>query len=635
MATDTRGRHRSRMSWLALLAGVVAASGSPTAQDVPIRLAADRTRIEVGETVTFTLDADRQILQSMVGQDAEAASSGGTAVEYVVVFGDGEAATALSFRHLSGSRVVARVQGQEVAHVYGRPGTFQAVLRLVIDGTLRAESAPVAITVSPKEVPVARLTASPAAVVAGERVVFSAQVEPRATGDLRYAFTFGDGNQQVSRRPRTDWVYRNPGRYVATVRVERGGEPVATSERVEIVVEPAAPPPVRLAVRLLANPTTLTEGGRVVFTAATTPAAEAGAYEYLFEVGEGSGRRGPEARVTHGYGRAGAFTATVLVLERGEVIARSAPVTVVVTPRPPPPVDPPAPERPVEPGPAQPDPVVEEPPVVAPPDVAPAVETPTVRLRASTDSALVGEPVDFTATASGGRGGEAFVFLVDGQAVGAAGPSPRLVRAFGTPGTAVVAVRMVRDGETVAESAPVRVEVTAVPAAFVPALYVRPERPRRGEPVSFWTGGVPQGAPVEYRFHFGDGTSTDWLAVGEAEHVYAAGGEYNARVEVRAVGDAGAPPASGETGVTIAGPSATVPLWLLAVVVAGALVLFGWRKGRRARTKAPAVHLDPRADDGTAQVAEDRPLAVDWEIRVRPVADPGRSEIETPEAVLP
>lgn len=626
MAHHARGRHARWVGWLALCAGAVVASGAPTAQTVSIRLTADRARIEVGETVAFTLDADRQVLQGVVGRDAQAEGSGGAAVEYVVVFGDGETVTALSFRHLSGGRAVTRVQGQTVSHVYGRPGSFEAVLRLVVDGAVRAESPPVVITVSPPVAPVVRLAARPAAAVAGERVAFSVEVEPRVSGDLSYTFTFGDGNQQVSPRPGTGWVYRNPGRYAATVRVERDGEPVASSERVEVVVERPAPATPPVAVRLLADPTSLTASGRVVFTAVTSPPADPGAYEYVFEVGEGTGRRGADPRIVHGYPRAGTFVATVQVLERGVVVAQSAPVRLVVSPRPP--ADSPV----VRPEPVAPDPVVEEPPAATPrAEPAPDAGAPSVRLRASARSALVGDTVAFTAAASGGRGGEAFAFFVDGQAAGAAGPSPRLARAFGAPGEAVVTVRMVRDGETVAESAPVRVVVAAT---SVPTLHVRPETPRRGESVSFWTGGVPRGATVEYRFDFGDGTVTDWLPVGEAEHVYAAGGDYDARVEVRPVGDADAAPSSGAAFVTVRAPRVPRSLWLLAGVVAGSLVLFGWRKGRRSRSKGSAVHLDPRADDGTATVVEDGPLAVGWEVRVRPVADPGRYEIETPEAVL-
>ncbi len=537
-------------------------------------LRADRTQVQVGETVTFTIEGAPSLQTPPATLDRMVARP--VVSVYVFAFGDG---------------TEQRTTEPSASHAYGRDETFAATVRVEQNGDPVVSSERVAISVTaPPVVRTVRLAARPPDATVGERVGFAARVEPafglsdRSARRIRYEFTFGDGTQQVTRTPEATVVYRRPDRYRAVVRVFLDGEEVAASPPVEVsvspspepVAEPEAAPP---AVRLFVLASTVTEGDPASFVASVDPPAAAGTYEYLFDFGDGERQRGPAARVSHTYSRAGPFIAVVHLFRRGERVARSQPRTVEVQPQ-----------------------VVEEPEAETPPPTGPE------------DQSEVEEPDP------------------PGQAEPEVPVVPEVGDVPADPTTGV-------EPDT-AESGPGS-EIDATPEATV-RLVVRPETPRAGEVATFSVRGVRPGADVQYRFDFGDGRTSGWVGVREAEATYEAGGTYDVTVEVRGLG--GRQEATLRVVVAAASPAfASVPLWVLALVGAlGLAGILGWRAYRRRRKTSPpptqppvpAVGLASRLDSGTTGIAARRPLAVECELRVRPVDDPGRHRVETEEIRL-
>ena len=205
-----------------------------------------------------------------------------------------------------------------------------------------------------------------------------------------------------------------------------------------------------------------------------------------------------------------------------------------------------------------------------------------------------------------------------------------------------------------------------------------------GEPVQFTltAGGLPR--RPEYRFHFGDETSTDWIGESTTPHSYQRAGTYSVYVEVRGrrgvvrrtrpvvavvlprgaevvVGDGGAigvqppppppperpaprPPAGQRPVQPPGGQRSVTPpppdgggrsAWIvagaaLAVLFIAGLVLF-LRVGRglsRARPLGSELVVRPQPDPGTATFPSSRTPAVDLEVRLQPTKDPGRHRIE-------
>jgi hypothetical protein len=603
------------------------------AQQAPLALSADRTEVQVGEAVTFTV-------RELDGVDVpDWRQSRVQTVAYALTFGDGERQTLRSL---------------QTRYTYEAPGTYQAIVRLVDDGELAgARSNAVTITVAPRPPPLAvRLAATPTEATVGDRVAFEAVPNAalerliRSEGSVQFEFTFGAGRPVSTSNRRVTRVAQEPGRLSASVRVVvTGGDWVVESPTVVVPVRaapeppPEPPPEVRPTVRLLANPRTAEADEPVTFRAIVDPIPNPGTYTYTFLFGDGSDRSGSAARVVHRYRGRGSFPARVEI-RRGRQVVRSAPVAITVRPRPAPPDEVPE-DEPVP----QDDPPDDGPP---PPDDPPVLDdadepvpddepepAPSIGLAATADVVLIGAPVTFAAAASGAGPGDLYEFLLDGRPAGTPGPDPRWTQAFEEVGTVVASVWLLRDGEAVAASEPVRVTVTAPDAPVDLRLVVDPEAPRPDEPVTFSAAGVAGGAGVAYRFHFGDGETSDWLAAGVAEHVYRAAGSYDAQVEVRGLGGTAGLVTSAIVPVPVeAGPS--IPWWalVLGAAVAGAGAL-AWRRWRSQPAPEPAppplVGLKARPDAGSARVAASGPVAAEWEVRLRPVPDAGRHRIETRE----
>ncbi len=566
----------------ALAMTVLLGMSDARAQRRALDLQADQTQIEIGETVTFTVEGAPSLRRPPLRsaeQSVEAA--------YVFSFGDGGE---------------LRTTEPRASHAYQRAGTFPANVRVEQNGDPVTSSEPVRIAVTaPPTVRTVRLVARPTEAMVGERVGLVARVEPafdpadRLSRRIRYEFRLGDGTQQVTRSPEAVAIYRRPDRYRPIVRVLLDGEEVAASPPVEVVVspedvsEPVAPPP---TVRLLVSSSTVTEGESVSFVAAVDPPAAAGAYEYLFDFGDGESQRGWAARVSYRYLRPGPFDAVVHLFRRGERVARSEPRRVEAQPR-----------------------VPVENPVQETEDVTPPRNPP--------EGAQVGETTPPAET-------EADVPAVteddSGQLVD---PSPDA-----NPDT------LGSEPGSVGEAGP-----TSVPIR----LTVRPETPRAGEAVTFAVIGVRPGNDVRYRFDFGDRQTSGWIGVREVETTYDRAGTYTAMVEVRGPnGGIGEARLRVTVAAPVTAPPASIPLWLLVVLVAlGLAGVLGWRVYHRRKAGGPAreepgadvtpaalspmpvVALASRLGAGTTRIAVDHPLTVELELRVRPVDEPGRCRIET------
>ncbi len=465
------------------------------------------------------------------------------------------------------------------------------------------------------------LTARPVRVQVGDEVTFtarpigelSAEVLERAALELH----FGDGQMVRLREPGAVHVYEGPGEFRAQVlmRVDLGRGIVreAASEPVMISVVPrqaeVGPPPAgQPGLRLLADPPEVPAGQPVRFFAELDPPPER-PVEYRFDFGDGVVRDwSPEPTAVHVYERPGEFRAFVAVGVNEDPFARSA-VGVAVT----------AAYR--------------------------------LSLEASDRAPEAGEPVRLFGQLVPPTDGARFQFeFGDGQRSDWLA-EPVADHAYERPGSYEVVLRAgVGEREIASTGLALRVQGVQGPGGELPpiTLVARPREARPGGVVRFEALGPARGAPVEYRFHFGDGEDTGWRSASVAEHRYRDDGDYDALVEVRnaagLVRESDVVLVSVVPAPTPTPPPPTFPWELLLggaglALLLGSAIAIGLRRGRRMQPREPApagAHLKVEAhpDDGTRGLDREQDALIRAELRLRPVFDPGQQSIESDGPVI-
>ena len=180
---------------------------------------------EVGHIISFrgtgiTTDVDRLISQIKFD------------------FGDGSQTGWLDF-----SDQTLQTTTYDVAHVYSKAGSFNAVVYSKDDnGNESVASSAISVVVAEVK-PVALLRAIPSMIRAGQATTFDASESYVLSTDqsrtiASYTFDFGDGSSTVSgSSPNADHTYATAGEYMATVSATDNASPANTSVVAKVVVK--------------------------------------------------------------------------------------------------------------------------------------------------------------------------------------------------------------------------------------------------------------------------------------------------------------------------------------------------------------------------------------------------------------
>ncbi len=153
-------------------------------------------------------------------------------------FGDGSQTGWLDF-----SDQTLQTTTYDVAHVYSKAGSFNAVVYSKDDnGNESVASSAISVVVAEVK-PVALLRAIPSMIRAGQATTFDASESYVLSTDqsrtiASYTFDFGDGSSTVSgSSPNADHTYATAGEYMATVSATDNASPANTSVVAKVVVK--------------------------------------------------------------------------------------------------------------------------------------------------------------------------------------------------------------------------------------------------------------------------------------------------------------------------------------------------------------------------------------------------------------
>ena len=372
--------------------------------------------------------------------------------------------------------------------------------------------------------------------------------------------------------------------------------------------------------------------------------------DFVIDFGDGNTGRSPTPEIVHVYEAPGAFAAFVQLELDGMIFAEAPPVEVVVNEPVPPDSLPPS--LGVGPEGTLPDDSLE-----AGPDDAP----PAVIVTADPNTVTAGGSVTFTVAVDPPVEAVEYVFTFSDRPAPETSPDPAFSRSYEQAGVFEASVQLVQEGVVFAESPLVMVAVTPEESAGpLPTITLRAEPPEAhpDDPVVFSAAGGPDDPGVEYRFHFGDGETSDWSAAREVSHTYAEAGSYNATVEVRGLPNTTQPVPSSPILMTVAAlpaaaatqqPGSSSLLWIviigavLLLAIVGLVLARGKKVGPQKAVPQKAVPpkaepeqtmpgsevvVKPQVDPGTPQVATDQPLRFEMEMRLRPIKDRGQHHLE-------
>lgn len=191
-------------------------------------------------------------------------------------------------------------------------------------------------------------------------------------------------------------------------------------------------------------------------------------------------------------------------------------------------------------------------------------------------------------------------------------------------------VLLIMDRQEQSDKALATLEVT--PIDYRVFLEAEPTRTETGKTVIFRAKFEPRAVKIEYRFIFGDGKVRDWSNEAIAEHNYPEPGNYHAYVVARI--DHNIISESSPVMLTIK-PSSKTPWILISVgslsILVGGYYLFSRiKKPEKAIEEVtPEIQIKSHKDIGTQQIESDTPVQLDLEMRLRPVLDQGRQEVES------
>ncbi|RPI36495.1 MAG: PKD domain-containing protein [Nitrospiraceae bacterium] len=445
------------------------------------------------------------------------------------------------------------------------------------------------------------LNAEPTKLLKGQTVRFRAVFVPELSG-VEFLFTFGDNTESGwTRDPGIVHTYSSSGVFSVSVAVRYRERIIAGSEKIRIQV---TEPSVQSTLSLRANRQKVRVNERVLFNATLSPPQANAQYLFSFgdfEVSNWTGQPVSE----HVYRKEGTYRALATASVKGETIAESSPVSIVV-------------EN--------------------------IVEKPVARIEPSQATVTQGERVIF-ASRSVPEGAIRERWKGPGNQQGTGQQFEVGTKQLGPGKYRIVLEVHDRHGQND------RVEATLVvvsppPATTAPATTAEPKRftllmdaqplpARQSENVTFSARIEPGDETTEYRFFFGDGNIQEWSREARAVHVYAAAGSYHAFAAARIGQEVVAESVPVVVSVEVKGgkqPS-RIP-W--GEIIAGLLIASGYyvfSRIRKMRKKLSAtrsvLHIRPVLDSGEQDILGNTHIGAGSGIRLKPVTDPGEPEIET------
>ncbi|RFA14645.1 cell surface protein [Subtercola boreus] len=261
-------------------------------------------RVNVAPTASFTSSVTNLALTV---DGTGSADSDGTLTSYAWAFGDGSTATG----------------SNPPVHTYAAAGTYTVKLTVTDNdaATGVSQTTVTAVAAPPPNVPP---TASFAATPTNLSVAFDASGSADSDGTIAsYAWTFGDGQTATGQTP--THVYASAGTYSVklTVTDNKGATGVTTGSVMVTAPSPANVPPVAAIDSTVSNLTANFSGA-----ASTDSDGTIASYAWTF----GDGQTGTGKTVSHGYGAAGTYTATLVVTDNSGATATATQSVTVTNP---------------------------------------------------------------------------------------------------------------------------------------------------------------------------------------------------------------------------------------------------------------------------------------------------------------
>jgi len=365
--------------------------------------------------------------------------------------------------------------GSSTTHSYQAPGSYTVVLTVNDAGSQTAKSTH---TVTVSNPPPTTLTASfsyaPASPLVGQQVTFTSSVSGGTT-PYSISWSFGDGS--IDSGSTVTHAYSSAGTFNVILIVSDSGSPQQTANSQKSVTVTSPPPP-RLTVSFSYSPTSPQVGQQVTFSGS----ASGGTSPYTFSWSFGDGTTGTGSSTPHTYSSAGTFNVVMTVSDNGSPQQASSSQHSVTVTNPP--------------------------------------SSLAVSFAFNPSSPEAGQPVTFTASASGGSGPYSFSWnFGDGNTA----PVNPATNTYASSGSFVVTVTATDASGASATSS----QTVTVAAALSVSFTADPTSPAVNQAVTFTgtsSGGV---GSVSYSWIFGDGaTSTG----NPTTHTYSSSGSFKATV---------------------------------------------------------------------------------------------------------
>ncbi len=272
-------------------------------------------------------------------------------------------------------------------------------------------------------------------------------------------------------------------------------------------------------------------------------------------------------------------------------------------------------------------------------------------LRSDRDRTRTGEKVKFKATISPGFQNAEYQFNFGDRGQSKWTTISQTEHAYASTGKYRAFVTVRRGTSIIAESRPLQIEVfplEVIPEVIRLSLEAKPNRTESRQLVNFEAKLEPYTDRAEYQFIFGDGSIREWSHESTAEHQYPQPGTYQAyvitRLDKEKIGQSERvaiyiePQPAGSAKY----PDSDHGEFPWEIVITGVLAAAGGyyifskirRTKRATKDISSEIQIRPYKALGTQQLEPETLLRFEIEIRLRPVIDPGKQDIDGNSSII-
>ena len=363
-------------------------------------------------------------------------------------------------------------------YTYRFSGEFQAFVQVRSGEQILADSPTIAVTVEEIQYETT-LRISNRNPAAGEDLRFEGSITPGAEG-VRFRFVYGNGEQsEWLRQPAIDYSYSKPGRYRVALMAVIGGQTFRSSDTLITVRQ------IVLNLAIVDSPPYFTEKP-IKFT--LRPAPDIKGLQFQFNYGDDSASRWQTNKtVEHVYTAPRQAHAIAVARKDGKILAQSNPVSLTIK-----------------------------------------IEY-KVDLTVNNTKPFSGEDVSFEGSLDPSAQNVSYRFDFGDGTQSAALAAPVTDHFYRESGRYSAALAVVIDGDTIRSS---EIEMTVSEITLNFELISRPPHYTKRF-IEFRAGTVPDIPDLQYQYHFGDGSASDWTGEKVFDHAYAASSVNRAFVLVR------------------------------------------------------------------------------------------------------